>query len=114
MLGDRKRVQSAEYRARSRIPRLAIRARTAMADRQAAHQGKATRGARRGVETLISESTQSLLDGVPTFIVLSVFSAAPFIAFQTWIYRQFCLGEHERPWCSGSGLSYGWIQSEYW
>ncbi|GAA5985201.1 hypothetical protein JCM10908_002567 [Rhodotorula pacifica] len=57
-----------------------------------------------------------LLVNAPTFLVLSAISAAPFLAFEAFIFRQFCLSKlTERPWCTrGIGMSYGWVQREYW
>lgn len=48
--------------------------------------------------------------------MLAIVSAAPFFLFQAWAYSSFCGGEaSRRPWCDeGLGLSYGWIQREYW
>ena len=59
---------------------------------------------------------QRLLVNAATFVFLSTLSAIPFLAFETFIYQQFCTSQSiERPWCSqGLGMSYGWVQREYW
>ncbi|KAM0750807.1 hypothetical protein T439DRAFT_348085 [Meredithblackwellia eburnea MCA 4105] len=67
-------------------------------------------------------SFHTLLRGIPPFFVYSTISAAPFLAYQRWVFNQFCpsspealLGRARRPWCEGLlGFSYGWIQREYW
>lgn len=62
--------------------------------------------------------SQVLLHGLPKFAVLSAIGAVPFAAFQWWAYDQFCTRAGlagRRPWCDqGVGMSYGWIQREYW
>ncbi|GAA6022403.1 hypothetical protein JCM10207_004755 [Rhodosporidiobolus poonsookiae] len=60
-------------------------------------------------------SIQTFLSGLPAFALLSTISAAPFLAFQVYIYQLHCSRDERRPWCDqGLGLSYGWIQREYW
>jgi phosphatidylinositol glycan class V len=60
---------------------------------------------------------QKLAFGFPVFLFLSLLSAAPFFAFERYIYTLYCLPDSTqwRPWCDSTfGLSYGWIQREYW
>lgn len=59
---------------------------------------------------------QVLVHGLPKFALLSLVGSAPFLSFQWWAYHQFCAEQGaRRPWCDeGLGLSYGWIQAEYW
>ncbi|GAA6057042.1 hypothetical protein JCM3770_005223 [Rhodotorula araucariae] len=58
-----------------------------------------------------------LLINFPRFASLSLLSASPFLLFQSYVYCQYCSASagELRPWCSeGIGLSYGWVQREYW
>ncbi|GAA5995790.1 GPI-anchor transamidase GPI18 [Rhodotorula paludigena] len=58
-----------------------------------------------------------LIDNLPRFIFFSLLSAAPFLAFEAYVYRDFCLDGSlpSRPWCTeGLGFSYSWVQREYW
>ncbi|GAA5867644.1 hypothetical protein JCM3774_001543 [Rhodotorula dairenensis] len=57
-----------------------------------------------------------LLVNAPVFAFLATVSSAPFLAFEAYIFRQFCSSESsDHPWCSQSfGMSYGWVQREYW
>ncbi|GAA6007329.1 hypothetical protein JCM10207_001590 [Rhodosporidiobolus poonsookiae] len=60
-------------------------------------------------------SLKTFLTGLSAFTLLSTISAAPFLAFQVYIYQLHCSRDEHRPWCDqGLGLSYGWIQREYW
>lgn len=58
------------------------------------------------------------MTGLPRFGLYSILAAAPFLAVQYWAYQEWCPsnnGAGRRPWCdTGVGLSYGWIQREYW
>lgn len=52
----------------------------------------------------------------PVFAALALISASPFLAFEAYVYRRFCHSpDTARPWCTqGLGMSYGWVQREYW
>ena len=61
---------------------------------------------------------QRVVLNLPRFALLSLLSAAPFFAFQLYVYTLYCppptTGD-TRPWCEqGLRLSYGWVQREYW
>ncbi|GAA5950293.1 hypothetical protein JCM3765_004492 [Sporobolomyces pararoseus] len=61
-------------------------------------------------------SGKRLMAGVLVTSLLSLISAAPFLAFQAFAYREYCSSaEQLRPWCTSTfGFSYDWIQSHYW
>ncbi|GAA6023198.1 hypothetical protein JCM8202_001024 [Rhodotorula sphaerocarpa] len=60
--------------------------------------------------------TGRLLVNAPVFAALALLSASPFFAFEAYVYRRFCHSpDTARPWCTqGLGMSYGWVQREYW
>ncbi|GAA5892571.1 hypothetical protein JCM8208_005853 [Rhodotorula glutinis] len=64
------------------------------------------------------EVLKRLAVNLPRFGLLSLLSAAPFLAFQVYVYSLYCPSPTtgiSRPWCTqGLGLSYGWVQREYW
>ncbi|GAA5836386.1 hypothetical protein JCM9279_000371 [Rhodotorula babjevae] len=64
------------------------------------------------------EAFRRLALNLPRFALLSFLSAAPFLAFQLYVYKLYCPSSttgDARPWCTqGLGLSYGWVQREYW
>ncbi|KPV74089.1 glycosyltransferase family 76 protein [Rhodotorula graminis WP1] len=64
------------------------------------------------------EAFKRLVLNFPRFAFLSLLSASPFLAFQLYVYSLHCPSPttgDTRPWCTqGLGLSYGWIQREYW
>ncbi|BGP42506.1 ER membrane glycoprotein subunit of the GPI transamidase complex-like protein [Rhodotorula kratochvilovae] len=58
-----------------------------------------------------------LLLNLPRFAFLSLLSGSPFLLFQAYVYREYCPSPAGdlRPWCTeGHGMSYGWVQREYW
>ncbi|GAA5860133.1 hypothetical protein JCM8547_009195 [Rhodosporidiobolus lusitaniae] len=69
-------------------------------------------------------SISKILSFIALFAILTSISISPFLAFERYIYRLYCSsssvaileqGMGRRPWCdSALGLSYGWIQREYW
>ncbi|TNY17693.1 GPI mannosyltransferase 2 [Rhodotorula diobovata] len=64
-----------------------------------------------------TQVVRRLVVNLPRFALLSLLSAAPFLAFQAYIYMLHCSSttDEMRPWCTqGLGLSYGWIQREHW
>ncbi|BGP13410.1 ER membrane glycoprotein subunit of the GPI transamidase complex-like protein [Rhodosporidiobolus nylandii] len=57
----------------------------------------------------------TLLAGLLPFVILSFVSVAPFLLFERYIHGMWCTDAGRRPWCDeGLGMSYGWIQREYW
>ncbi|GAA5939639.1 GPI-anchor transamidase GPI18 [Sporobolomyces koalae] len=61
-------------------------------------------------------SIQRLVIGMLKTAILALIAASPFLVFQHYAYRQFCLSTSaQRPWCSSlTGFSYGWVQRQYW
>ncbi|GAA5911269.1 hypothetical protein JCM6882_004081 [Rhodosporidiobolus microsporus] len=83
-------------------------------------------------------SLLKLATSLPPFLLLSLLSSSPFLLFQSHLHTLYCSPsppplssppagadetwdvfrlERPRPWCAqgwGVGMSYGWVQREYW
>ncbi|ORX34138.1 GPI mannosyltransferase 2 [Kockovaella imperatae] len=69
----------------------------------------------RGVPTWADLRPKRLIHRLFYAVILSLIVASPFIAFQVYAYRSFCVPSPTRPWCSAKlPLAYSFVQAEYW